>query len=236
MAVWREQSFGNEVILAAPKRAERHVSLDDLARARIFDGLAVAVAAGEALDPLDDVVADVHRIGISGKDVYAKGVGRPTGGLEGLVPPARAFDQGGADGFGRAAIDEVLDRSLGDTAVGTTWVLLEEAMADDELLVERGAERNGVVAEAGGKVSGAGVEAARGKAWTGKGDEGLVFVDGDGARVGADVGEKVGLGGVIGGEGEDGFDLGVLGEGAGAVGEDVRSGEVDVVAALLGGG
>ena len=73
------------------------------------DGCPVAPAAGVAVDPLDDVVADVHRVGVGGEDVDAEGAFGPAGGLEGLIPPACAFEEGGADGFGCAAVDVVLD-------------------------------------------------------------------------------------------------------------------------------
>jgi len=88
------------------------------------------------VDPLDDVVADVHGVGAGGEDVDAEGVGGPAGGLKGLVPPARAFEQSGADGFGSAAVDVVLDGRDGLAGVGAGGVFLDEAVAEDEAFVE----------------------------------------------------------------------------------------------------
>ncbi len=60
----------------------------------------------------------------------------PAGGLEGLIPPARAFEQSGADGLGGAAVDVVLDGGDGFAGGCAGGIFLDEAMADDELLVE----------------------------------------------------------------------------------------------------
>ena len=89
--VGREEGFGDEVVLAAAEGAEGDVAFDDLAGARVGDLGAVAPAAGVAVDPLDDVVADVHGVGVGGEDVDAEGAFSPACGLEGLIPPARAF-------------------------------------------------------------------------------------------------------------------------------------------------
>ena len=98
------------------------------------------------MDPLDDVVADVHGVGVGGEEVDAEGALSPACGLEGLVPPAGAFEQGGADGLGCAAIDVVLDGGYGLAGGLAGGVFFDEAMAGDELLIERRAERGGVVA------------------------------------------------------------------------------------------
>ncbi len=142
----REQRFRDQVVLASAQRAERDVALDDLAGARVGDGFAVAPAAGVAMHPLDDVVAHVHRVGAGGQQVDAEGALGPARGLEGRVPPARAFEQRRADRLRRAAIHVVLDgrdRLAVRLAVG---VFLDEPVAQDELLVERLAQRRVVVA------------------------------------------------------------------------------------------
>ncbi len=54
--------------------------------------------------------------------------------------------------------------------------------------------------------------------------------------VGGDVGDELGFGGVVGGEGEDGFDFGVFGEGFGGVEGDGGASEVELIGALFGGG
>ena len=203
--VGREQSFVDEVVLAAAERAEGDVALDDLAGAGIDDGGAVAPAAGVAMDPLDHVVADVHGVGAGGEDVDAEGSWRPAGGLEGLIPPARAFEESGADGFGGAAVDVVLDGRDGFAVGLAVGIFLDEAMADDELLIERFADGDVVIAVGGGEVAGTGVEAARSEAGAGQFDEGLVLANGEGVGVGGDVADELAASGAVSGEGEDGL-------------------------------
>src|ERR1700733_2127697 len=210
--VGAQEGLVDEVVLTAAKGAEGYIACDDLACAGIDDGSTVAPAAGVAMDPLDHVVADVHGVGAGRQDVSLEGAFGPTGGLEGLVPPACAFEERGADGFGCAAIDVVLDGIDGFAVCLAVRILLEEAMADDELLVEGFADRCVVVAIRSGEVAGARVEAARREAGAGEFDKGLMFADGEGVGVGRDVADKLTTGWAVSGEGEDGFDLGVLRE------------------------
>ena len=79
------------------------------------------------MDPVDHVVADVHGVGAVGEDVDFEGIAE-AGGLERLVPPARAFDEGFADVLGRAGVDPILD-GLDGIADGGVGVALLEAMA-----------------------------------------------------------------------------------------------------------
>ena len=159
--VGREQGFGDEVVLTSAEAAEGDVSFEDLAGAGVDDGRSVAPAAGVAVDPLDDVEADVHGVGIGGQEINLKGSASPAGSLEGLVPPARAFDERGANGLGCAAVDEVADGSDGLACGNAGGVALDEAVPGDEELVERLAEGCGVVAVSCGKIAGAGIVAAR---------------------------------------------------------------------------
>ncbi len=188
------------------------------------------------MDPLDHVVADVHGVGAGGEDVGAEGAFGPACGLKGLIPPACAFEESGADGFGGAAIDVVLDWGDGFAVGLAGGVFLDEAVADDELLIERLADGDVVVAVGGGEVAGAGIEAAWGEAGAGEFDEGLVLADGEGVGIGSDVADELAAGGAVGGEGEDGFDLGVFGEGFGGVEGDGGAGGVELVGALLSAG
>src|SRR5690606_3427642 len=87
-----EQALGDEVVLAHAERAERDHALDDLARARVDDGRAVAPAASRAVHPVDHVVPDVERADAVRPDLDAERVA-VAGGLERLVPPARALEQ-----------------------------------------------------------------------------------------------------------------------------------------------
>ncbi len=189
------------------------------------------------MDPLDDVVADVHGVGAFREQVDAEGAGRPASGLEGLIPPARAFDESLANEGRRATIDVVLERRDGDAGVRAVRILLDEAMADDELLVEWLAEGRVVVAPGGGEIAGAGREAARGKAGRRQLDEGLVLADGHGAWIRCDVLDKAGRRAgrfFAGDEGELGFDFRVFGEGAGGVESDGGTRGIDVPGALGG--
>ena len=238
--VGTEQRLGDEVILAAAEGAESDIALHDLAGAWVGDGGAVAPAAGVAMYPLDHVIADVHGVGVGGEDVDLEGAFGPAGGLESLVPPACAFEQGGADGLGRAIIDVVLDGRFGLAGGAAGGVFLVEAVADDELLVELGAERGGVVAVGSREVAGAGVVAAWDEAGAGKLEEGLVLVEGEGVWVGGDVGDEARAAAASGGglccKGEEGLDFGVLGKGFGSGQVDGGAGGVEPIGALLEAG
>jgi len=87
------------------------------------------------VNPLDDVVADVHGVGVGGEDVDAEGAFGPACGLEGLIPPARAFEEGGADGLGGAAVNVVLDGGDGFAALFAGGIFFDEAVTGDELLI-----------------------------------------------------------------------------------------------------
>src|SRR5271154_971981 len=63
-----------------------------------------------------------------------------------------------------------------------------------------------------------------------------MFAEGEGVGIGGDVADELTVCGAVGGEGEDGFDLGVFGEGFGGVEGDGGAGEVDLVGSLFGGG
>ena len=95
------------------------------------------------MDPVDHVVADVHRVGAHGQQLDLEGVAI-AGGLERLVPPARPFEQGRTDRLGRAAVDVVLDRLL-CLAHARGGIHLLEAMPPREALDQRRGDRRGVV-------------------------------------------------------------------------------------------
>ncbi len=233
LGVGSKEGFRDAVVLAGAEAAEGYLTFDDFAGAGVGDGFAVAPTAGGAVDPLDDVVANIHGVGVGREDADLEGVFE-AGSLKSGRPPTGAFDEGGADGLGCAAID-VVDDGVYRLAEGGGGVALDEAVADDELLVEGLAEGNGVVAEALAEESGAGVEAAGLVAGVGELDEGGVFADGDGAGVGGDVADELAGGCAVGGEGELGLDLSVLGEVLGGVEGDGGAGGVEVVGALVGG-
>ena len=133
--IGREQALEDEVVLTGAQRAESDVPLDDFASTGIDDGLAVRPPTRGAMHPLDVVVADVHGIGIGGQHLDAEGVAE-SGRFERLVPPARTFEQRRADGFGRAGI-EVIDDGLHRIAQRCVGILLLQAMANNETLLER---------------------------------------------------------------------------------------------------
>lgn len=228
-----KEGFGDAVVLAGAEAAEGDLALDDFAGAGVGDGFAVAPAPGGTVDPLDDVVADIHGVSVGGEDFDLEGIFE-AGSLKSRGPPACAFDEGGADGFGCAAVNVVDDGGDG-LAEGGGGVALDEAMADDELLVEGLAEGDGVVAEALGEEAGAGVEAAGLVAGVGQLDEGGVLANGDGTGVGGDVADELAGGRAVGGEGELGLDLSVFREVFGGVKGDGGPGEVEAVGALVGG-
>ncbi len=58
-----DQRLENDHVLARSKRSKHDRALNDFAGARIVDRIAVGPAAGRAVDPVDDVVANVERVG-----------------------------------------------------------------------------------------------------------------------------------------------------------------------------
>ena len=114
-----DHTFGDEEILADALGAEGDSSFDDFAGAGVCDGPTGGPAASGAVDPVDDVIANVPRVGVFGEQFDLEGVAVADG-FEGLVPPAAAFEEGGADGLGGAAIDVIDDRldGIADFGVG----------------------------------------------------------------------------------------------------------------------
>ena len=109
-AVGAKQAFEDHPVLPHALAAQDDMSLDDLAGARIDNRCTIGPAAGLAVHPLDDVVADIERVGVFGQKLDPEGV-FIAGRLEGLGPPGRAFDQGVAD-QGRCAAVEIVDDGL----------------------------------------------------------------------------------------------------------------------------
>ena len=208
VVVGADQALEDQHVLAHPQGAQQHRALDDLAGARIDHGLAGGPAAGGAVDPVDDVVADVQRVGALRQHLDLEGVNEARG-LERLAPPGRALDQGAADRLGRGAVDieddRLPDRRAGGGRVG---LLQPEAVgvALDDLLAERG----GVVEHHGREAAGARVEGARLVAGLGQLHQAVADLEGDQLGVGSDVAHLRPRG--VGGVGLAGLELKVLGE------------------------
>ena len=151
--VGRRQPFEDQVVLAIAQRAERDGALEDLAGTRIRDRPAGAPAARRAVDPVDHVVADVHRVGAFRQHRNLEAVAE-TGGFERLVPPARAFDQRLLHVFRRARIHPVLNR-LQRVADRGVRILLLQAMTPDVAHLHHVADRHAVVDEGEAAVAGA---------------------------------------------------------------------------------
>ena len=111
------------------------------------------------MHPLNHVITNVHRIGISRHDFDAKRVSI-SGSFKCLVPPTRAFDQSRAHRFGRAAVDVVND-GLNRIARGRRWILFLQAMMIDITLDDWFADRRGEIHVLSSKVSGARIVEAR---------------------------------------------------------------------------
>ncbi len=185
------------------------------------------------MHPLDDVVANIHRIGARGQHLDLERSGRPAGGLERLIPPCRAVDQRRADRFGRAAIDVVLKRVLRLTGSSAVGIFLDEAVAHDELLIERVAERRGVIPIHEIEVAGAWIVAARQESRTRQLDEGLMFAQRHGVRVGRDIADEGTLLRRVGSEGQNGFDFDVFRKGARGVEREDGTGGIEFVGVLM---
>ena len=117
-----EQALGDEEILPHAQRPQRDAALDDLAGARIDHRCPVGPAARRAVDPLDDVVAHVHGVSVRGEQFDLEGV-LVACRRKRLVPPRRAFKQGGANRLRRAGV-EVIDDGVHRRAAGGGRVFL----------------------------------------------------------------------------------------------------------------
>ena len=210
---------------------EGDVALQDLARARIDQRVAVGPAARGAMHPVHDVVADVHRVGVLGQDADLVGVAeaRP---LEGLLPPGGAVDERAADGLGGGVVDVVDDR-LHHLRHRRRRVLLLQAVARDEALLDRRGERAGVVVDLDAEEAGARVQLPRRVAGGRELHERVMLADGDGVRGRRHGGDERARA-VARHEGDRGFDLGVAREGPGARQVDRAARGIDGVRALLG--
>ena len=138
--VGNEQSLRDQVVLPIAQRPQGHDPLDDLAGPRIGDAAAGAPSSRRSMDPVDHVVADVERADAFRQHLHLEGVAVARRG-EGLIPPARAFDERRSDRLGRAGIDVVDDR-LNRIADRRRWLLLLQPVPGDELLRHRLAERS----------------------------------------------------------------------------------------------
>ena len=184
------------------------------------------------MHPLNQVVADVHGVGVFGQQLHSECVAI-AGGFKSLVPPARAFEQRRADGLRRAAV-EVVDDGLDGIAHGRAGVLFLQTMPGDEVFFERVAERRGEVAEGFAEVPGARIEEARLVAGARKLDQGMMLADGDRLRRWRHLTNVIARFALGHREGERRFHFGVLREAFGTGQIDGGARSVDVISALFG--
>ena len=201
-----DQAFEDQHVLAHAQRAEQHLAADDLAGARILDHLAVGPAAGGAVDPVDDVVADVERVGALGQIFDPEGVDI-AGRLERLAPPGDAFVAARC-GSARARRGRCRRRSGGGRAsaarrdrasrAGSGWRARRRSAGRAARIIDHlAAER-----------AGARIEAARLIAGLGQADQRMAD---DEADIAADRRDVVDLGGRRGrGEGEPALELDIV--------------------------
>src|SRR5690242_2413475 len=95
------------------------------------------------MNPLNDVVTQVHGIGAFGHEFDPKRVLEP-GGFERLGPPAGAFEERRADRLGSAAIKVVDDWVYRFAECGRRIFLLQ-TMTSDETLADRLTDGCGVI-------------------------------------------------------------------------------------------
>src|SRR5258708_739628 len=103
------ESLRDEKILTHAERSECHVSLDNFSGSRIADGGAIRPPSRGAVDPLDDIVPEVHGIRAVGHQFNAECI-LVSCCLERLVPPARTLQQGRAYRLRRSPVEIVDDR------------------------------------------------------------------------------------------------------------------------------
>src|SRR6516165_11944621 len=81
---------------------------DDFPGTRIDNTCTIGPATGRAMHPLNDVVAQIHRIGTLGQELNPKSV--PVAGrFEGLIPPVGTLKKRGTNRLGRSAVEAVDD-------------------------------------------------------------------------------------------------------------------------------
>ena len=128
------QTLRDQVILPYAEGTEGNLSLDDLASAGIDHSASVGPAARGAVNPLDDVVTNVHRIGVGREHDEPERVAESCG-FERLIPPVTPFEQRGTDGFGSSGI-EVVDDGLDRVADDRAGIFLDEAVTRDKAFVD----------------------------------------------------------------------------------------------------
>ncbi len=135
-----DQRLEDQDVLADSKRAQDHRALDRLAGAGVGDGLAVGPAAGRSVDPVDDIVANVERVGTGGQLLDPIGAGQARR-LEAFAPPVRALAKRAADRLGRGRVDVEDDRIDDDARAAELRLCFVEPEAGDEVADHRLAER-----------------------------------------------------------------------------------------------
>ena len=151
-----EQSLRDQVILPHTQGAKRNMPLDDLPGARICDGGAVRPPARGAVDPLNNVVPHIHRVGSLRHHLHPEGVS-VAGRFKCLAPPAGTVQQRGPDRLRRAAVEVVHDR-LNRLADGSRGVLLLQPVAGDKPFGDRLVNRCRIVHVGNAEIPCAGIE------------------------------------------------------------------------------
>ena len=106
-----DQPFVDQHVLPHAQRPQQHRSLQDLAGARVGHSIAIGPAPRRAIDPVDDIVPHVERVGPVRQDLDAIGIDISRR-LERRLPPRCPFQQRGADRLGRGIVDIEGDRRL----------------------------------------------------------------------------------------------------------------------------
>lgn len=206
------------------------MALDDLAGARIDDRSTVGPSPRLAVHPLDDVVADVERMGVLGQEFNPEGV-FIAGRLEGLGPPVRALDQRVTDERRRAPVEIVDDRFDHGAAFGGR-VDPFQPVPDRVGTPHRRVERGRHVVEIQRDCAGAVVGLADFIAGFGQGHEGVVYRQRHRSGVrrdGADLRPRLAAG-----QGQQGVDFHVFRKGQCGLGERRAALGIDGETALVG--
>ena len=135
-------------VLPRAQGAEDDHALDDLAGARIDDILAIGPAARGPVDPVDDIVARIHRIGAGGEEFGVEGIDEARR-IEGLRPPVDPIEEGRADRLGGGGVD-IEDDRLPDARAGRGGVCAFETEAAGDIAHDILPERGGEIDDLGG--------------------------------------------------------------------------------------
>src|SRR5882762_3411709 len=141
--VWRQQSLRNQIILPHPQRSQRYVPFDDFSRARIGHRRPIRPSPRRPMNPLDHVVAQIHRVRTLRHQLHAKRM-LESRRFERLRPPPRPLQQRRPNWLRRPAI-QIIDNRLRRLTHRRRRILLLQPVPRRKSLHNRFADRRRII-------------------------------------------------------------------------------------------